>query len=161
MSTPEVIVKVQKPETMQQEMEALHDQITRRAYQIYLDRGALAGCDLDDWLTAERELVWKPAIEIVEKNTELMIQVAMAGIEPGDFTVRLTGEHLLIKSERTHSHRDERDVVHVCEFRTGPVFRIIHFPKRVDPATVEVEYRNGLFQLKAALAKQEVARQAA
>ena len=161
MSTPELIVKVQKPATMRQEMEALHHQIARHAYEIYLDRGALAGRDRDDWLTAEQELVWKPAIEILEKNSELMIQVAVAGIEPSDFTVRLTEEHLLIQSDRTHTHRDERGIVHVCEFRTGQVFRIIHFPKRVDPATVEVEYRNGLLQLKAALAIQEVGRQAA
>ena len=161
MSTPEVIVKVQKPETIEQEMGALHEQIARRAYEIYLERGALAGRDLDNWLAAEQELVWKPAIEILEKNSELMIQVAIAGIEPGDFTVRLTEEHLLIQSERTHTHRDERGVVHVCEFKSGPVFRIVHFPKRVDPATVEVDYRNGLLRLKAEAAKGEVARQAA
>jgi hypothetical protein len=33
-----------------------HDQITRRAYQIYLERGARPGHELDDWLRAEREL---------------------------------------------------------------------------------------------------------
>ena len=146
---------------MQQEMGALLDQIARRAYEIYLERGALAGRDLDNWLAAEQEMVWTPAIEVLQRNGELMVQVAIAGIEPDDFTVRLTEEHLLIKSERTHAHRDEGDVVHACEFRSGPVFRIIHFPKRVDPATVEVDYRNGLLRLKAALAKQEVARAAA
>ena len=33
-----------------------HDQIERRAYQIYLERGARPGNELDDWLRAEREL---------------------------------------------------------------------------------------------------------
>ena len=33
-----------------------HDQIKRRAYQIYLERGARPGNELDDWLRAEREL---------------------------------------------------------------------------------------------------------
>ena len=33
-----------------------HDQINHRAYQIYLERGARAGNELDDWLRAEREL---------------------------------------------------------------------------------------------------------
>ena len=33
-----------------------HDQISRRAYQIYLERGACPGNELDDWLRAEREL---------------------------------------------------------------------------------------------------------
>jgi Protein of unknown function (DUF2934) len=33
-----------------------HDQINHRAYQIYLERGARPGNELDDWLSAEREL---------------------------------------------------------------------------------------------------------
>ena len=33
-----------------------HDQIKDRAYQIYLERGARPGNELDDWLRAEREL---------------------------------------------------------------------------------------------------------
>ena len=32
------------------------DQIRLRAYQIYLERGAHPGQELDDWLRAEREL---------------------------------------------------------------------------------------------------------
>ena len=33
-----------------------HDeQIRRRAYEIYLERGEQPGCELDDWLQAERE----------------------------------------------------------------------------------------------------------
>jgi hypothetical protein len=32
-------------------------QIATRAHQIFLDRGATHGNDLDDWLQAERELV--------------------------------------------------------------------------------------------------------
>ena len=33
-----------------------HEQIRLRAYQIYLERGARPGQELDDWLRAEREL---------------------------------------------------------------------------------------------------------
>ena len=33
-----------------------HDEIRRRAYEIYLERGSLPGRELDDWLRAEREL---------------------------------------------------------------------------------------------------------
>ena len=35
-------------------------EIAKRAYQIYLARGGSHGCDLDDWLQAERELKVKP-----------------------------------------------------------------------------------------------------
>jgi type II secretory pathway component PulM len=33
-----------------------HEEIRRRAYEIYLDHGSLPGNELDDWLQAEREL---------------------------------------------------------------------------------------------------------
>jgi hypothetical protein len=33
-----------------------HEEIRRRAYEIYLERGGRAGGEIDDWLQAEREL---------------------------------------------------------------------------------------------------------
>jgi Protein of unknown function (DUF2934) len=33
-----------------------HDEIRRRAYEIYLERGGHSGRELDDWLRAEREI---------------------------------------------------------------------------------------------------------
>jgi Protein of unknown function (DUF2934) len=33
-----------------------HQEIRRRAYEIYLERNGLPGDELDDWLRAEREL---------------------------------------------------------------------------------------------------------
>jgi Protein of unknown function (DUF2934) len=32
------------------------DEIRRRAYEIFLERGAQSGLELEDWLQAEREL---------------------------------------------------------------------------------------------------------
>ena len=33
-----------------------HDEIRRRAYEIYLERGGLPGQEFEDWLQAEREI---------------------------------------------------------------------------------------------------------
>ena len=35
---------------------ALEEEVRRRAYEIYLERGEHPGRDFDDWLQAEREL---------------------------------------------------------------------------------------------------------
>lgn len=43
-----------------------HEEISRRAYQIYLDRGAQDGHDRDDWLQAEYELMQLPVRKIAE-----------------------------------------------------------------------------------------------
>jgi len=34
-------------------------EIRRRAFEIHVERGGIHGCDLDDWLQAERELQQK------------------------------------------------------------------------------------------------------
>lgn len=35
----------------------LHDHIASRAYALYEERGYRQGCDLQDWLDAEREIL--------------------------------------------------------------------------------------------------------
>ena len=35
---------------------ATSEEIRRRAFEIHIENGGIPGCDLDDWLQAEREL---------------------------------------------------------------------------------------------------------
>lgn len=60
-------MKSKKPETALQEIvnqqvqrreeSIVQDVVARRAYFLYLNRGREDGHDIDDWLTAERELL--------------------------------------------------------------------------------------------------------
>lgn len=34
-----------------------HEEIAERAFQLFERRGGVAGCDLDDWLEAERQIL--------------------------------------------------------------------------------------------------------
>ena len=36
------------------------ERVAQRAYELYLERGAREGQDLDDWLSAEREVIGSP-----------------------------------------------------------------------------------------------------
>ena len=38
------------------EIEETYDEVTRRAYEIFQERGGICTMDLEDWLKAEREL---------------------------------------------------------------------------------------------------------
>jgi Protein of unknown function (DUF2934) len=48
------------------------DKIERRAYAIYLERGAQDGLDITDWLMAEQELIREAALDNpkIEKKRE-------------------------------------------------------------------------------------------
>lgn len=48
--------KAKAVEALPQSNETLNEQIARKAYELYEQRGGDHGHDLDDWLTAERFL---------------------------------------------------------------------------------------------------------
>ena len=54
------ITKAEAQETLDDQTVGLNEpareEIERRAYELYLARGEVHGCDHDDWLQAEREL---------------------------------------------------------------------------------------------------------
>lgn len=50
------IVAILDDEDMARLRRAAHEEIARRAYALFLARGAAPGRDVEDWLRAEREL---------------------------------------------------------------------------------------------------------
>ena len=89
-------VAVQKKESVWDQLQKIEARIMQRAFDIFRDNGSALGKDLDNWLAAERELIWKPAIELTEKDNQFEIRVAVAGIDPKDLNVEVTSEGLLV-----------------------------------------------------------------
>jgi len=54
-NTPSIIFRPDVPEEKSQNGPTLAE-IRERAFEIHTERGGIHGCDLDDWLLAEREL---------------------------------------------------------------------------------------------------------
>jgi len=146
-------IELRRADTVFDELDELQKAISRRAYDLFRHRGTLWGGPLTDWLTAEHELVWKPSVELRQKDNQFEVLVALPGVEAKDLDVEVTPEDVLIKAETTHEHTAEKGTVHVCEFESGKLFRSIHFPEKIDPESAKTEYRNGMLHLTAAIAK--------
>ena len=151
-------VAVQKTDSFWDQLQEMEDRVMRRAYDIFVGNGSSKGHDVDDWLTAERELVRKPAIELTEKDNQFEIQVAVTGIDPKDLKVEVTGDDLLIKGETKAEKKEEKGEVHTSEFKYGSLFRSIHLPKKVDPDKVKADLKNGLLTITAPIAEEAKAR---
>lgn len=147
-------IALRKTDSIFDELDRLQRQISQRAYDLFRDRGTLWGDALADWLNAERELVWKPSVEVRQKDGQLEILAALPGVEAKDVDVRVTPDDVLIKAAINHEHTAKDGTVHECELACGEAFRSIHLPARIDPASVKVEYRNGMLRLTAAVAKE-------
>lgn len=145
---------IKKAKSIFDEMERMQERIMRRAYDIFTSNGGIFGRDIADWLQAERELVWKPSIELEEKDNEFRLQVAVPGVDPKDIDIEVTPEYILVKAEVHHEHKEEKGEVYACEFAFGNLFRSIHLPKKIDPDKVKAEFKNGLLSLKAPVAEE-------
>lgn len=140
-------LRLHKVDTVLDEITQTHNEIMQRAYQIFSDRGCTAGHALDDWLAAEHESVWKPAIELSRNDDVFTVEAAIAGVDPRDLDVQVTPDSLLIRAETRHKHDREDWTVGICEFAEGRLFRSISFPEKVNPSAARAEYRHGLLRV--------------
>ena len=155
------LVPIRKSKSIFDEVERMRDRIMRRAYDIFTSNGGFFGKDIDDWLHAERELVWKPAIELSEKDDQFRLELAAPGVDPKNIDIEVTPEDILIRADVHHEHRKEEGDVHACEFAHGNLFRSIHLPRKIDPEKVKAEFKNGLLTLNAPIAEEARAKKVA
>lgn len=146
-------VKFQRVDSLVDEIERFQQRVSARAVEIFRERGGAIGHAVEDWLKAERETVWRPAIEVVRTRDAFVVEAAIAGIDPKLLDVRVTATELLLAADLHHADRQQHGDVVLCEFVNGPLFRTYRFPEAVDPARVSAEYRNGMLSLTAPLAK--------
>ena len=133
------------------QLEQLHQRITRRAYEFFQGRDGW-GDAFGDWLSAEQELVSKPAVELREQAGSFTIAAALPGVEAKDITVDITPQDVVIKAAAEHRHTEDKGRVQWCEFTAGQFFRSLSFPKAVDSAKAKAEYQNGMLNITVPIA---------
>ena len=142
-------VPVRKTSSILDEWKRMQNRVMRRAYDIFEHSGHPSGRDLDHWLQAEQELLWKPPIEIHETDGKLVMEVAVSGVDPKDVEIDVTPEDIVLKAETRHYHDEKKGTVYMCEFESGSMFRSIHLPRRINPDKVKAEVKNGLLRVTA------------
>ena len=148
------LAPIRKSKSVIDEIEKMRDRIMGRAYDIFTSNGNLFGNDIDDWLQAERELVWRPAVELTEKENVFCLEVAAPGVDPEELDIEVTPDDILIRATVHHEHQEKKGEVHICEFAQGNLFRSIHLPKKIEPEKVKAAFKNGLLTLNAPVAEE-------
>jgi len=139
-----------------EEVERMFDQIRRRAYGLFEWRGRGEGRDVDDWLTAEREMLWSPPAELTEKENAYQARIAAPGFDAHEIKVTVTPRRIVVKAEANQSSDKQKGNVHFSEFAERTLFRRIDLPEPIDVDKVKANLDKGLLLLtaeKAAKAK--------
>jgi HSP20 family molecular chaperone IbpA len=121
-------------ETIADEIQEMYDKVTRRAYEIFQQRGEESTLDLEDWLTAERELVHKPNVHIEETIQRIIVTVYLRDVSPLEVQLLITPEAMLIHGPSTGLKK---------------LFRAVQFPRRIDVNNAEALYGDGCLYLMA------------
>lgn len=140
------------------EFDMMLDRIRQRAHELFHERGASKGRDLDNWLDAEKEICWT-ASELNEDDDEFELKVALAGFDHDDISVTANPGELMVKAEQMSERKsDEKSTVHWSEFRDKSVYRRIELPTSIDVDKVEAKLKDGMLIVEAPKAKKAVSK---
>ena len=123
------------PRPLLEEMESISANIRRKAYELFLMRGDSPGSDVDDWLKAERQLMWLPDTELSEKEKEFQVRIQMQGLEPKDI-------HIIAMPNSIVLHAEPKS-------RESKLLQRLDFPAPVNPDRVTAKLDKGILQVVA------------
>ncbi|MGA2710919.1 MAG: Hsp20/alpha crystallin family protein [Steroidobacteraceae bacterium] len=152
-------IKVQKVEKTEdrglpifKQADEMLGRIQRRAFEMFAGRGFAPGHELEDWVSAERELCW-PATELTEEDKNYVLKVALPGFEPDQVSVTATPRELIVqacaKSERREEPAKKERKLLWSEFRSNEVYRRIELAEPIDVAKVSATLADGLLKIVA------------
>lgn len=153
MERDELTITRKPAETFLQTISDIQDRIARRAYELFASSGFRDGHDLQDWLSAESELLGKMPIELSDNDREFTITAGMPGFAEKDADAKVEPRRVFITGKRAEKSEDKKKGKTCYSERSNEVFRIIDLPAEVDPDKVHATLSKG--ELEITLPKKE------
>lgn len=91
---------------------------------------------------------WTPAVDILEKDNEIVLRADIPGIDPKDVEIQVRDGTLTLRGERKFESDVKEDNFRRVERVYGSFLRSFSLPETVDAEKVEAEYRNGVLEVK-------------
>jgi len=139
----------------------IFDSISRRAYELFQNRGCVPGHDREDWFRAESELLKPVEVHVVESDDHLIAHTEVPGFSPHELKVSLESRWLRIggRAEPSENRNAGETVMYSLEHSLLPaeqIFHVAELPVEIDPSKAKVTFKEGTLEIvmpKASLAK--------
>ena len=95
----------------------------------------------------DKNIEWKPAADIVEREAEFLIKAELPGVKRDDIDVHLENDVITITGERKLEETKETDKTHRVERFYGRFSRSFHVPPNVDTTGIKAESEDGVLTL--------------
>jgi HSP20 family molecular chaperone IbpA len=131
------------------ELDRRIDAVRQRAFDLFAGRGGRQGRELDDWITAEREVMGVSPAEMTERPDEYEVDVALPGFKADDVELTATPTELVLHAQRKTQRSGEADRVVWSEFGSNELYRRFSMPVGVKADRVTAELKNGVLRVHA------------
>jgi hypothetical protein len=111
-------IPIQRGTTILDEVENVYDEITKRAYEKFLSHGGSGSIGIDEWLEAEREILFKPEAQLIEKRRHYIVRLDLPKLDPAHVRIFVTAEDLVVQSSGIGSG--------------SRIFKSLHFPQPIN-----------------------------
>lgn len=89
-----------------------------------------------------------PAVDLVEKDHEFEITCELPGMDEKDIDLKLAGDVLTIKGEKTEQKEEREKDYFVSERRYGSFQRSFQLPDGIDSSKIEASFTKGVLTVK-------------
>jgi HSP20 family protein len=96
---------------------------------------------------AQQLTEWAPAIDVVTRDSDLVIRAELPGVKQEDVDITLENNVLTISGERKAEQEEERGGYHVRERRYGSFSRSLALPEGLDESKIHARYDNGVLEV--------------
>lgn len=92
--------------------------------------------------------MWSPAVEVRQKDNNLVVCADLPGIDQNDVKVEIENDTLIIQGERKQEQTDERAGWHRTERSYGSFYRAIPLPEGAKTDQAKADFRNGVLEVR-------------
>jgi HSP20 family protein len=90
------------------------------------------------------QAAWIPAVDILEKDGNLVLEAHLPGVTEKDIDVKLEGHVLTLTGERKLENEENQNNYHRRESSYGAFSRSFTLPDTVDAEKIKADYKNGI-----------------
>jgi len=126
-------------------MKFVHEQIRARALQQRHGEGH----ELEDWLAAERDVLYSPPCILTETPDEIRLQAALPCVEVKSLQVDVMPHSITIEGRMLKTKKCPGERIHLREFGGEQVLRQFDLPARINPKYAKATLENGVLNITA------------
>ncbi|MBL8151596.1 MAG: Hsp20 family protein [Blastocatellia bacterium] len=137
-----------KAEHLLEQMEQIYKDISKRAYELFTERGMKHGFDRDDWFKAESEMLKAVPVEMTEVEGNLKARFDVPSFKPEELKVSVEADRLIVsgKSEVREEKKEAEKVVY-SELKSNQFMRQMLLPKEVIAEKAVATLKDGVLEV--------------